>query len=306
MRSPLPATTVIACPHCGTRYQVPAETLGPKGREVQCAHCSKSWLAAPGVADAPKPVPTAPENDPDKLFDETTERDLDAAFVAEEKALLAETASPAEGDGAPENSPEESKAAIAPKPPLAPKVDPKLKRIRAKAFAQRQHTISSRLPIARVRRTMRLVTLSLLFALIGGGIALRTEVVRQLPDLAGAYAALGMAVNTIGLEFRDVHTLLTLRSGANTMRVEARIYSVAQRTVAVPPVVVTLLDDRGNSLYEWSVTPEARELERGEVVDFSSQLSSPPAGATRVRLTFSGGRAQSETPIAPAIQQPAP
>ena len=40
-----PATVVIACPHCGTRYQVPPETLGSRGRQVSCAHCGKAWLA---------------------------------------------------------------------------------------------------------------------------------------------------------------------------------------------------------------------------------------------------------------------
>ncbi len=123
--------------------------------------------------------------------------------------------------------------------------------------------------------------------------------------MAGAYAALGMPVNTVGLEFRDVSTVLALRSGANVMQVQARIYSVAPRLVAVPPVVVTLLDAHGVPLYEWSVTPQTRDLEPGEVVDFASQLTGPPAGATRVRLTFAGGPGSSATPIAPAIQQPA-
>ncbi len=45
MNSPDPQTTVIACPHCGTRYQVPRATLGAGGRVVQCAHCQKSWQA---------------------------------------------------------------------------------------------------------------------------------------------------------------------------------------------------------------------------------------------------------------------
>ena len=44
------ATVVIACPHCGTRYQVPFSTIGSDGREVQCAQCGKSWHAH---ADAP-------------------------------------------------------------------------------------------------------------------------------------------------------------------------------------------------------------------------------------------------------------
>lgn len=309
MRSPLPAMTVIVCPHCGTRYQVPAETLGPQGREVQCAHCAKSWLAIPDSAAALAPAaPPAPVRDPDRLFDERTERDLDAAFVAEEQAVLAATAPAAAPEPQAAPSIEEIKAAIAPKPrpPEGPRVDARLKRMRDKAFARRQSSMTAKLPFARIRRVARLVTLGLLLALIGGGVAFRTEIVRHLPDLAGVYAAMGLEVNTVGLEFRDVHTLLTQRRGAGLIEVDARIYGVAPRTVVVPPVVVTLLDAQGASLYEWSVTPDVRDLEPGEVVDFTSQLGSPPAGATRVRLTFSGGRAQSETPIASAIQPQEP
>ncbi|MHB1103047.1 MAG: MJ0042-type zinc finger domain-containing protein [Devosia sp.] len=307
MHSPLSAMTVIVCPHCGTRYQVPMATLGPKGREVSCAHCSKSWQAMPGRAVSQP----APVRDPDRLFDEVAERDLDAAFAAEEQALAAEIVPALEIEAGPPDeqmrSVEEIKAAMASKARLSgPKVAPKLKKKRDKAFAQRQHSLSAKLPLARIRRAARLVTLGLLFALIGAGVTFRTEIVRNLPDLAGAYAALGLQVNVVGLEFRDAQTLLTLRSGANVMKVDARIYSIAPHSVVVPPVVVTLLDEKGVPLYEWSVTPEARDLEPGEVVDFTTQLSSPPVDAARVRLTFSGGRAQSETPIATAIQPQEP
>lgn len=308
MRSPVSAMTVIVCPHCGTRYQVPVETLGPKGREVACAHCSKTWQAMPEGGTHPP----ASEKDADRLFDEAEERDLDAAFVAEEKATEADprmwSIGDADAEDAAKRSIEEMKSAIAARleASAAPELDAKAKRTRDNAFARRLNLLSTRLPLARIRRAARLVTLSLLVILIGAGIMFRTEIVRSLPDLAGAYAALGMPVNVVGLEFRDVHTLMTLRNGANIMKIDARIYSVAPRSAIVPPVVVTLLDAEGVALYGWSVTPEARDLESGEVVDFTTQLRSPPPGATRVRLMFSGGRAQSETPIATAVQPKEP
>lgn len=307
MRSPVPAMTVIACPHCGTRYQVPMETLGARGREVSCAHCGKSWQAMPSrPASQPEPI-----RDADQLFDEVAERDLDATFAAEEQAAAAWGTPDPDVDTAPPDeqtrSIEEIKAAIAPKAAVAGrKVDPKVKKKRDKAFVKRQNSMAAKLPLARIRRFARLLTLGLLLVIIGAGVTFRTEIVRNLPDLAGAYAALGMRVNIVGLEFRDLRTLVTLRGGDNVMKVDARIYSVAPRATVVPPVVVTLLDDEGAALYEWSVAPDVRDLEPGEVVDFTTQLSSPPVGATRVRLTFSGGRAQSETPIATAVQPQEP
>ena len=81
------------------------------------------------------------------------------------------------------------------------------------------------------------------------------------------------------------------------MQVDARIYSVAPGTVDVPPVVVTLLNDEGLPLYEWSVAPSVPVLRTGEVVDFSTQVTAPPPGASRVRLTFASGRIQAPSPV---------
>lgn len=307
MRSPSPALTVITCPHCGTRYQVPMETLGARGREVSCAHCGKSWQALPGGM---APAAAVPDDD-DRMFDADAERDLDASFAAEEQRLAAADSAPP-ADLMP--SIDEIKAAMAARPvqpepspqPEAPPLDPKLKKTRDKAFARRQDSIAAKLPLARIRRVARATTLGLLLVLIAGGFVFRTEIVRSAPDLAGAYAALGLPVNILGLEFRAANTLLSLHGEATMMQVDAEIHSIASRTVTVPPVVVTLLDAAGVALYEWSVTPETRDLEPGEAVAFTTRLGAPPAAATRVRLTFSGGRAQSETPIATAIQPQEP
>jgi predicted Zn finger-like uncharacterized protein len=290
MVSPLPSAIVIACPSCGTRYQLAGEAIGPKGRKVSCANCGEIWQAR-----------AAPHrDDPDLLFDEAAERALDAGFAAAERAA----AEPLPTDPAEEarlRTIAEIKAAIAPKPQLTEvKPDAVGDKTRQKAFDKRQAALSRQSPLARARRAVRLAGVSALIIAIVGAAAFRTEIVRQFPDLAGAYEALGLGVNIVGLEFRDVTTLVTLRGGQTVMRVDGRIYSVAARDVVVPPIAVTLLDDAGARLYEWSVLPQARDLEPGEVVDFSTQLTSPPAGAARVRLTFTDSRIRSETPIATA------
>lgn len=101
MSSAQTALIVIVCPHCGTRYQVPPETIG-KGRQVSCAHCGRTWKAEapklrrdtsksaakpapkPALREVPKPKPKPVEND--ALFDETSEAELDKAFAAAETA----------------------------------------------------------------------------------------------------------------------------------------------------------------------------------------------------------------------------
>ncbi len=54
-------------------------------------------------------------------------------------------------------------------------------------------------------------------------------------------------------------------------------------------MVVTLLGASGNGLYEWSVTPDVRDMMAGERATFETQLPLPPVDAVNVRLSFAGG-----------------
>lgn len=317
MAAPQSKTVVIVCPHCATRYQVPAETVGSKGRQVQCAHCGRTWQAfAEKMIEPrePKPIPpptvvrAVSAKDSDQMFDAAAEAELDAEFEAEQKAVAA-TTDPAADQL---RSIEEIKAAIAPRAPepkpVEKPVDAHAEKKRQKAFDERQNMLTRQLPLARVRRILRLAGLTALALLIGIGFSFRTDIVRMFPDLAGTYEALGLGVNVVGLEFRDVKTLLALRRGADVMQVDARIYSVAAGTTDVPPVVVTMLNDENVPLYEWSVAPTVPSLASGEVVDFSTQITDPPPGATKVRLSFGSGRIQVQSPIVPEAipEEPVP
>jgi predicted Zn finger-like uncharacterized protein len=293
MVAPATSSVVIECPKCGTRYQLPEEAFGTKGRRVSCAHCGETWLAKPERVPLP---------DPDVLFDAVAEQKLDDVFEAEEKAGAVATVTDDPEEEERLRTLAEIKAAIAPKSPRLPESipDPAGDRKRQKAFDKRQAALFRQLPLAKVRRIARIASVSVLAVVIVCAIAFRTEIVRQFPDLAGVYEALGLGVNVVGLEFRDVNTMVTVRGGATVMQVDGRIFSVAPRAMVVPPVIVALLDSEGKAVYEWSVVPVVGDLEPGEVVDFSTQLSSPPEGATRVRLRFSDGRARAAETSVPA------
>ncbi|HEX4299018.1 MAG TPA: MJ0042-type zinc finger domain-containing protein [Devosia sp.] len=292
------ATVVIACPNCGTRYQVPYGTLGAAGREVQCAQCSKPWHA---IADAPEaaPLPAVVPSPEDAMFSPAEEAVLDAAFESAESSTV-----PAPGPR-PLRDPEHERtlaairAAIAPKKDAGP-VDPAQFDKSRKDFARRQDRLNQRLPLARMRRTARLAALVALVAVVALGFSLRVDLVTWFPSLAGVYAAIGLPVNIVGLDFEDSKTLMTYRGGKSVMQITARIRSIAASPVAVPPVLVTLLDPKGGVVYEWTVAPQASELDPGEILDFSTELSSPPDGAASVRLSFTTGGASAATTPAKA------
>jgi predicted Zn finger-like uncharacterized protein len=324
MASAQPKTVVIICPHCTTRYQVPGETIGAKGRQVQCAHCGKAWqafaekvvelppaapAAEPEVARAKAAAPAA-ETEDDRMFDADAEAELDAAFEAEQRKSA--EAAAAEGSDAmmaeAERALADARAALAPAAPATPPPPqtPADKK-REKAFSRRQEALTRQLPMARVRRTLRVVGVGTLALMLVGGVVLRTDLVRLFPDLAGVYEGVGLGVNVVGLDFRDVKTLLSRRSGSETLQVDARIYSVAPGKVNVPQVLVTLLNDIDQPLYQWTVAPLASSMQPGEIMEFSSQLTMPPAGASKVRLSFTNGgiRAEAMTAMEPAADQTA-
>lgn len=271
------ATVLIACPNCGTRYQVPYGTLGAAGREVQCAQCGKPWHA---VADAPAPPPPI---DPDMLFTPADEAALDRSFEHEAQAVARSA-----DDVAKEKTLAEIRAAIAPRP-KPPLPDPGLAKAKS-SFDRRQREVIARLPFNRFRRIARLSALAALLSLPVLGFLLRVELVRNFPSMAAVYAAVGLPVNVIGLEFTDAKTLKTLREGKTVMTISAKIRSIAGQNVKVPQVLVSLLNDSGATLYEWTATPQAPDMEPGEALDFSTEVNSPPDGATRVRLSFTTAR----------------
>ncbi|HWA19247.1 MAG TPA: MJ0042-type zinc finger domain-containing protein [Devosia sp.] len=276
MSSPDLQTAVIACPHCGTRYQVPRATLGASGREVQCAQCGQSWHAA------------AEERESDAMFSHEDEDRLDAVFEAEARASAPP---PPMRDPEHERTLAEIRAAIAPKP--KPELPPKPAAPAAgitQAFDKRLERIRRSLPFSRLRRLARILSFVGLALLIVVAVFGRIELVRAFPALAGLYAGIGLGVNVVGLEFGDTKTLMSLRDGRNVMQVTAKIRSVSAGTVPVPPVLVTLLGEDETVLFEWTVTPKAREMNPGEVLEFSTEISSPPEGAARVRLSFANVR----------------
>ena len=274
---------IITCPHCQTRYQVAFEAIGSAGRKVQCAHCQKAWSQAPVDPDAMA--------DADPQVRGVAEDALDEALAAEEHRVAVEVAQRlAEVEKAKQDQDKQ-----------AGKVDPAVIRNRMRAFSRRQHAITAQLPLARLRRTARIASTVVLVGLVAGSYFGRVQLVEQFPAMAGIYAAIGLPVNVIGLEFEQLTTLRTLRDGKEVLIVTGEIVGVQKTPVMVPAVVVTLIDEAGAGIYEWSVMPEARDLMVGERTSFNTQLPLPPSNAARVRLSFTGGgSARSTAPIQPA------
>lgn len=276
---------IITCPHCQTKYQVAYEAIGSAGRKVQCAHCRREWNQTPQPE-----TPSFPPEEDDRLFDDMSEDALDEVMMAEESAVAREAAAtrPLAGLGMPPRT-----------------VDAAALKQQQKAFRRRQDAMNSSLPMARLRRGARVVGVVVLAGLVCGAWFARVPIVERYPDLAGLYEAVGLGVNVVGLEFSDLHTLKALSGGNEVLTVSAQIVGLSPKPVRVPPVVVSLLNERGKAVYEWSVAPRVRDLMAGERATFDTRLSLPPSEAVRVRLSFAGmGSRPGERAAAAAASAP--
>lgn len=270
---------IITCPNCQTQYQVTYEAIGSAGRKVQCANCQKSWKQAA----MPDVTPRKPELrivDPvdaesDRLFDAIEEEALDRALAEEEQASSPEGAGSSDPVLPAKGSKRQSAAEL---------------QERQKAFSRRQRAMVSRLPMARLRLGARIVSGTLLALIVLGGYFGRVQIVERVPDMAGVYASIGLGVNVQGLEIENLQSSRSIADGRPVLVVSAQIVGVMPRPVSVPPVLVSLLDDTGHAVYEWSVTPRVRDLMAGERATFDTRLPLPPSDASRVRLSFGGAR----------------
>lgn len=293
-------TVVIACPNCGTRYQVPYGTIGAAGREVQCAQCSKPWHAEaepPALPDAP-PLPQRYDHE-DRLFSAADERALDEAFETEARSATLPAAVEVAPDG--EQALADIKSSLMPRRRQGDvnAVDPARLNQTRQDFAQRQKSRTNLLPMARVRRSVRIAALLTLVALLGLGLVLRTDIVRSFPSLAGLYEAIGLPVNVVGLEFHGTRTLMSFRAGKPMMLITSNVRSIADRTVKMPPILISLVDAGGRTVYEWTVPPRVSDLAPGESIEFSTEVATPPQAVVTVRLTFTNPRGAT-LPAAPA------
>lgn len=275
---------IITCPHCQTKYQVTYEAIGSAGRKVQCANCQQAW----------QQQPLEPGTQEDKqIFTAIEEDGLDEAMAAEERDVAAEVAQRAEA---------KKQAEAATTSGMAAKTDAAMARKRQMAFMRRQSARKAELPLARLRRSLRIVGFGLLAAVLATTYFGRVEVVKRFPDMAAVYEAVGLSVNVVGLDFSNVSALRTLHDGKEVLIVSAQIFGQRSEPVTVPSVMVTLIDGQGRGIYEWSVSPAVRNLMAGERATFDTQLTLPPGDAARIRLSFAG---EQSPPVKAAGPRPA-
>lgn len=249
----------ITCPDCRSQYELDAAKLGPNGRKVRCAACGTQWHIAPEPE-----IPTAPSGT-EIQAELVAELDHAAEIAAEVSAVVAEHA---------------PVAPPAAEEPAAPRPLPRPRAASRPARAAAPSGIG--LPLA-----LALAGIGL-FALL---VWQRENAVRQVPQLAGLFEALGMPVNIRGLRFSAVEGGLIRDGQTRYLVVEGDVTNIVKRDMAMPPIEVSVRDTAGQTLYRWTVEPPRATLEPSELVRFRARLASPPENGHSVKVGFVADKA---------------
>jgi predicted Zn finger-like uncharacterized protein len=122
--------------------------------------------------------------------------------------------------------------------------------------------------------------------LFGSAYLFRADVVEALPRAAGAYAAVGVSVNPVGLEFGALKATPTLHDGGPAITVSGVVRNVSDKTRLSPALSVALLDGEGKRLSATVLDAVHGPLRPGSEARFAAVLPDPGAKAADVDVRF--------------------
>ncbi|MGI9365083.1 MAG: FxLYD domain-containing protein [Rhizobiaceae bacterium] len=122
--------------------------------------------------------------------------------------------------------------------------------------------------------------------LLAGSVGLRDTIMQIAPNTTVIYQAAGLVSKTPGLEIGQVVTTRTNKDGIRQLIVRGEIKNVADNTVPVPPVRLTMRDKQNSNLYAWTVTANKASLKAGEKSRFTAIAHDFPDTSMNVDVEF--------------------
>jgi hypothetical protein len=115
-------------------------------------------------------------------------------------------------------------------------------------------------------------------------VALRSEVIRLMPQTAAFYNTLGLGVNLRGIEIENVRVTSDKVDGTMMMLVEGELR--ARKNTEVPRLRFGVRDANGAEIHSWNAAPEQPTMHVGERTPFKTILASPPKDAREITVRF--------------------
>ena len=245
---------ILTCPECASRYFVDDSKVGSAGRVVRCASCGNRW--------------TARNEEPIDLFDEPDAPTLASqAEVAEQAAETSTSGGDAETDEPPVSA-------------LPGEELPKVFRARADAERRLRAATTTGVIWAGMAAAMAVVVVAALI--------FRIDVVKILPGSAGAYAAVGLPVNTVGLviDSESIKAEPSMQDGHAAVTVTGTIRNITEHEVTSPPLRVELLTKDSKRVAGQLAAAADAKIPPGQVRHFSITFLDPPRSAKDLQIGF--------------------
>lgn len=133
-------------------------------------------------------------------------------------------------------------------------------------------------------------------AAIGGLVLFRQQVVGVVPASAGAFRALGLPVNTLGLVIEGVVSKPTFVAGRPALSITGAIRNVKDEAREAPALRISLLDEAGETVAGLIAQPLNAKVPPGGKRYFAVSLPEPPRNAHKLEIAFEGGDHAVEAP----------
>lgn len=246
---------ILTCPHCSTRYQTDATKFAAPGRNVRCAKCGHVWFQTP-----PEPE-VEPEPEPEM------------APVAAEVPLA--PMSPM-ADTTAVNEPEPEPMRHSYSPPMGGPMP----------VRDRVDTPASRRRGGFGRMFGWLLLIVIIAAVAFAAVQYRQMIATMWPKTASVYSALGLKVNVLGLDIRDVTPSTGSDGNQPVLVLKGRVVNITEHPIPVPELRVALVDNEAREIYHWKFDPSIGTLGAGASAEFMTRLNAPPQGAKTIDVRF--------------------
>jgi len=139
--------------------------------------------------------------------------------------------------------------------------------------------------------------------LLTAAVLFREEIVRAFPATAGAYKALGLEVNVVGLEFEALRGR-TAPHDPGRVLVSGALRNIREAEVVAPPVLVVLRDAKGAEVVRRVVRLDGPPVLPGQVQGFAVVIADPQGRVAGLDADFVLA-SPSEPPARPAAPKAA-
>lgn len=238
----------VICPACDARFRDPPNDI-PKTRPLQCGRCEHEW-----------------QLDDDSLNSNEIHQ-VDAPSIAPDMSDLV-----AGGSG------DEIRTGL---PVIMPQVEP-AEKPRQPIYVDRE-VIEDAAP----KRRFGLPILGIAcLCIIAGSISFKDIVLKHVPHSMAIYQMAGLISSQPELKIANISTTRTKNDGIRRLIVKGEVKNIADSTVPIPPIKLTMRGDANNTLYAWTVSTTKQSLKAGEISQFTAIANDYPGNAVDVEVEF--------------------